>query len=228
MQSLPVIGFQIIYALTLAVALWRYPKYFDTPLRFLPILLLYTFLNELLGFLILSDEYIALIFSDLTDNRAIYDIYTIISYLYYYYVFWSFSKDHTFRKNTLIGAIVFLTSYVINVVFPSLASDSQTVPYVVGGCILLYCTISYLWHFISLPEKFVRKQNIIFWISLGLTIFYLGYLPIKIFWFCKLIYAFSESPWIRSLHLTLIYVMYILFIVGFIRMGRPLRKAVEM
>lgn len=227
MQSLPVIGFQIIYAITLVMALWRYPKYFDTPLRFLPILFLYTFLNELLGFLIISDEYIALIFSDLTDNSIIYNLYTIISYLYYYYIFWSFSKNHSFRKNILYASLIFMTTCVINVFIQSFTSDSQTFTYLVGGCILLYCTISYLRNFISLPKKFALKQNILFWISLGLTLFYLGYLPIKIFWFCKSIYGFSESPWIRSIHLTLIYVMYILFMIGFIRMRRPLRRAVE-
>lgn len=228
MRSLLEMGYIPLYAVTLTVALWRYPRYFDTQLRFLPILFLYTFLNELLGSFIVFDEQIALIFSDLADNSVIYNLYTIISYLYYYYVFWSFSKDHSFRKNILYAALIFMVSCVINVFFQSFTSDSQTLSYGVGGCILLYCTISYLRYFISLPQKFTIKQNILFWMSLGLTIFYIGYVPIKIFWFFKFIYGFSESPWIRSIHLTLIFVMYLFFIVGFIQMRRPLRRAIEM
>lgn len=228
MRSLLEMGYLPLYAITLAVSLWRYPKYFDTPLRFLPVLFLYTFLNELLGSLIISDEQIALIFSDLEDNSVIYNLYSIISYLYYYYVFWSFSKDKSFRKNILYGSVIFMIFCVLNIFIQSFVSDSQTVSYVVGGCILLYCSISYLRYFISLPQKFTIKQNILFWMSLGLTIFYLGYLPIKIFWFFKFIYGFSESPWIRNIHLSLIFAMYIPIIIGFLRMRRPLRKAMDM
>jgi len=226
--SLLEMGYIPLYTITLIVALWRYPKYFDTPLRFLPILFLYTILNELLGLLIITNEDIALIFSDLSDNSVIFNLYTIISYLYYYYIFWSFSMNRTFRKTILFATIVFLISSVINVFFQSFSSGSQTLTYMVGGCILLYCTIYYLWHFISLPQKFKFKQNILFWISLGLTIFYLGYLPIKVFRFYTSIHGFGESSWIRILHLCLIFAMYIIYIIGFIRMKRPLGRAVKM
>ncbi len=217
-----------LYAVTLMVALWRYPKYFDTPLRFLPILFLYTFLNELLGHLIASDEYIALIFSDLADNNIIYNVYTIISYLYFFYIFRSFSRDDSFRKNIVYGGLIFLTSCVINVFFQSFTTNSQTWAYVVGACILLYCTVSYLWHFFSIPEKFTLKQNIIFWISLGITLFYLGYLPIKILRFYNPPNLYNESPVVKIMHLSLIFVTYTIFIVGFIRMRRPLRRVINM
>lgn len=214
-----------LYAVTLIVAIWRYPKYFDTPLKFLPILFLYTFLNELLGNLIISDENIALIFSAPTDNNVIYNLYTIISYLYYYYIFWSFSKDDTFRKNILYGALVFLISCVINVFFQGfIAFGSQTLAYVVGGCVLLYCTICYLWHFYSIPEKFALKQNIIYWLSLGLSVFYMIYLPIKILRYYHSIHRLSEGYYVRSVHLSLILIAYTIYIIGFIKMKRPLGK----
>ena len=41
---------QPLYALTLLVALIKYPKYYSTPLKYFPILLMYTFLTELLGY----------------------------------------------------------------------------------------------------------------------------------------------------------------------------------
>lgn len=221
-------GYIPLYAVTLMVSLWRYPKYFDTPLRFLPILFLYTFLNELLGILIILDEHIALIFSNLSDNNIIYNVYTIISYLYFFYIYRSFSTEMSFRKNIAYGAILFLISCVINIFSQSFTSNSQTWAYLVGGCILLYCTISYLWKFFSIPGKFTRKQNILFWISLGLTIFYIGYLPIKILRFYNPPNTYNESPLVKSVHLGLIFAMYILFIIGFIRMKRPLGSVVKM
>ena len=227
LQSLLELGYKPFYAITLIFSIWRYPKYFDTALRFIPILYLYTFLNELLGYLTKSNEHIALIFSDLADNSIIYNLYTIISYLYYYYIFWSFSTDKTFRKNIVYGTIIFLVSCIINVFLQSFASDFQTLTYLVGGCILLYCAISYLWSFVSQNIAFRFKQNILFWISLGLTIFYIGYLPIKILKFYNLTYGLTESPMVRNIHLTLIYAMYLLFIIGFIKMKRPLRKVFE-
>lgn len=225
-HSLLEMGYKPIYAITLMVALWRYPKYYDTPLRFLPILYLYTFLNEVLGYLIKSNEDLALTFTNLTDNSAIYNLYTIISYLYYYYIFWSFSKNTDFRRNIVYGALVFLTSCVINIFLQHFVSDSQTLSYLVGGCILLYCTISFLRSFRAVPQNFALKQNLLFWISLGLTIFYMGYLPIKLLRFYNSIHDLSEDPVIRTIHLSLILMMYLLFIIGFLKMRRPLRNAI--
>ena len=102
LHSLLEMGYEPFYAFTLLASLWRYPKYFDTPLRFLPILYLYTFLNEVLGYLTKSDEYIAFIFNDIDDNSIIYNLYTIVSYLYYYYIFWSFSKNKEFSKKRFV------------------------------------------------------------------------------------------------------------------------------
>lgn len=226
LQSLLEMGYKPIYAITLAVAIWRYPKYYDTALRFLPILYLYTFLNEVLGYLIKSNENLALTFNNLTDNSAIYNLYTIISYLYYYYIFWSFSKNTHLKRNMLYGAFVFMTSCIVNIFLQRFVSDSQTLSYLVGGCILLYGTISFLRNFMSDPQQFALKQNIIFWISLGLTIFYMGYLPIKLLRFYNSQYGLQESPVIRSIHLSLILIMYILFIIGFFKMRRPLRNTI--
>ncbi|MDT7827714.1 hypothetical protein RQM65_03415 [Pricia sp. S334] len=225
MHFLSTIGFHTIYAIVLVVSLWRYPKYYDTPLRFLPILFLYTFLNELLGYLITIDEDIALVFSDLTDNSVIYNVYSIISYLYYLYIFWSCSKNQAFRNNVLYGSLIFLISCVVNVFVQSFSSGPQTLSYLVGGCILLYCTLSYLRSFFVLPQEFQLKQNLLFWFSLGLSIFYIGYLPIKILRFFS--NEFVVSTTVRNIHLSLIILMYTLFIVGFIKMRRPLRKTME-
>jgi len=40
------------YALAFLVSMIYLPKYHDSPLRFMPFILLYTFLNETLGFII--------------------------------------------------------------------------------------------------------------------------------------------------------------------------------
>lgn len=227
-SSILEISYMSLYAITLVFALWRYPKYFDTPLRYLPILFLYTFLNELLGNLVAIDENIALTFRDLTDNSIIYNLYTIISYLYYYYIFWSFSKNPIAKKYILYGGIIFLISCGINVFLQSFASDSQVISYTIGGCVLLFCTISYLRHFIFLKQKFEYKQTILFWLSLGLSIFYMGYLPLKINWFYDAARGLGASHTSRIFHLSLIIIMYSFFVIGFYKMKRPLSKIVIM
>ena len=223
LHSLLEVGFQIIYAITLFVALWRYSKYYDTPLRFLPILFLFTFLMELVGYLVKTNEGLALIFEDITDNSLIYNIYAIVSYIYYYFVFWSFTKDYRQRKSIFWGGIIFLTSCLINPFFQNFISISQTFSYLLGGCILLYVTLSYLHNFYLIPQKFAVKQNIIFWMSLGLSIFYLGYLPIKTLKFYYHLHQSDVSTTVINIHWVLIIITYTIFIMGFFQMKRSLR-----
>lgn len=215
-----------IYGVALVVALIYYPKYYNTPLKYLPILFVYTFLNELLGVLIYRYDLFSLFVNDIYSyyTWVIYNIYNIVFYLYFYYVFWCFIENENHKKFIGFGGIFFIVVSLINPFFQNFLIESQVFAYVVGGLALLLCTLLYFLQLCGVPKTFYVSRDILFWLSIGLSIFYVGYLPIKIVRYFNAAHGFNEFVHLRKIHLSLILIMYVCFIIGFLRMRRILSK----
>ena len=127
------------YGITLILSISRYSKYYDTPLKYLPIIVLYTFLNEILGYFVLNYEEYALIFDDAYDSYTvvIYNIYNVFFYCYFFYLFWSYIERKKHRDIIRIGGIVFLIVAAINPFFQNILIENQVLTYVVGGSVLI-------------------------------------------------------------------------------------------
>ena len=215
-----------IYGITLLVSLYRYPKYFDSQLKYLPIVFLYTFLNELLGKLIRNYEEFSLISNKVYSdyNWLIFNVYTIIFYLYFYYIYWNYFENRRIKNVILYSTALFIAVSLINAIVEDLSRIPQVYTYVVGGLILIYCTMTYVKKFSTIKKDFNAKENILFWLSIGLLIFYLGYLPIKILRYINTIQGITPEPIIKRIHLLLIIMSYSFFILGFLRMKKSLTK----
>ncbi len=215
-----------MYVATLGLALFKYPKYFDSKLKYLPIIFFYTLLNEFLGSLINNYEEFSLISTDTYHNYnwLIYNIYMLVFYLYFYFIFRFYIEDSKHKQNIKYGAYFFLTVCLINSFIDDFSKVAQVYSYVIGGLILIYCTILYLKQFFSINKIFSTKENLLFWLSNGLLIFYAGYLPIKVIRYIHVIQGTTPSIIVKRVHLTLLIISYLLFIIGFLRMKRGLRK----
>jgi len=208
------------------MALIMYPRYFDTPLKYFPILLMYTFLNELLGAIIRKNDLYNFVWSDFysTYNVIIYNIYNIVFFLYFYYVFWSYTMNEKYKNFIVIGSILFLITTAINWFVQSYMFEAQAYTYVVGTVILVCCILFYFMDLRSRLGAWFFKQDLLSWISLGILIFYIGYLPIKISRYYNTINGLTEEPYVRRIQILLVLLMYSCFIIGFLRMRRRLPK----
>lgn len=215
-----------LYGITFLVSLYRYPKYYDTHLKYLPIIFIYTFLNEILGDLIFKNPEYRFFGSDAFAfyNMVIYNIYSVIFYLYFFFIYRFYIDNEKIKKTIQIAGIVFLVVATINPFFQNFVASAQTGTYVVGGLIILVCVACYFRQLFTSETKTNWKNNLLFWISLGLLIFYLGYLPIKVLRQYHTVNGTVEGPLIRPIHLTLIILMYISIVIGFIRMKKRLIK----
>jgi hypothetical protein len=210
--------FVIIYAITLAISIVTYKKYFDTALRHLPLLITYTLLNELLGYFIrYYPEYS--FFPNLGDsfvNEIIYNLYDLVFFPYFYYVYWKLIHHRSY-KNWVSGlSIIAITSFFVSCIFQNPMHTSLYYANAIASWVLLACIILYFKDWLKRNEtaqpKF--KYNLVFWISSGLFIFHL-FAPIFF-----LIGYLSYDVWVDYdlkifLHV-LIVIMYSLFCVGFI------------
>ncbi|AYN68846.1 hypothetical protein D1013_16390 [Euzebyella marina] len=217
--------FIVMYLLTFLASLYRYPRYFETRLKYLPIVFFYTLLNEILGYFTFHNPKYGFFSSDSISyyNMIIYNIYNIVFFIYFFYIYWYYVEN---KKNKIIiiyASILFILVSFINPFFQNFIITAQIGTYVVGGIVLLLCIITYFNQCYK-EEIFFWKDNLLIWISLGLLIFYTGYLPIKVSRFIHSVYQTNEAYHVRIVHYSLISVMYLLFIVGFLRMKKRMVK----
>lgn len=211
-------GFILLYGIAFLVSLIKYRQYFDSILKYFPILIGYTFLTETLGYLIRENENFQIIYLDgfSFSNNILYNIFDIILFLYFYFVFFKtsrMSKNRTFIK---YGAITFILLSIINPFLQNFILLPQIYALIVGSLVLVMSSIFYLKESNLKLIEISKNRNLLYWVSLGLLSFYTFYPMIMIIG----LYYPSYITTFRPLHYLLIILMYLLFIVGFLRMKR--------
>jgi len=202
------------YLLVWIAAMVRYRTYFDTPLKFYPIYLMYTFLTELLGYFIkFYDE-----FQVVSDNKydwynvIVYNIYSVISFSFFYYIYWYAVKQKKYKNWIKIGAAVSLSSYIISLFFQDPFYSNLYYADLVASMILLWSILLYFKEIRLEPYLYPIKHNLMFWTSLGLAIFHI------IFPYLQIIGYEAPEIWIeyefRSILKILILFMYGTFLIG--------------
>ena len=203
-----------IYFVTLIVAMLNYKKFFDTPLRHFPLIIAYTFFNELLGCFIRYSDSFAFSAQWTQSNQIIYNVYILIFFLYFYSVYRKVIRDDTIKKYIKMGSALVIAAYVINGIFQDPFKIDLIYANAIGSWLLVtYCII----YFKKLNPPFNwswDKNNLMFWTTIGLVIFYfffpilflIGYLHFET-------WVMYEFKLILKILITL---MYALFCVGFI------------
>lgn len=215
--------FILFYGLALIIAIINYHKYYDTSLKYFPIFLLYTFINETLGGLIHANNDFSLHISEfyLDNNWLIFNVYDIVVHLYLFYIFWESIKNNKSKKFILYGSALYILISIINPFFQNFMLHPQNYAYVFAGTILICSIILYFLNRKSLSKPLFGDKDILSWIGAGLLIFYTGYLPIEVIrYYSSLNQIKDPSSYLKEIHFCLIIIMYVCFIVGFIRMKR--------
>lgn len=224
-------AFTPLYLLTLLIALWRYPRYYDTALKYLPVLLFYTFLTELLGVIIKYTDDMNLFINAfyVNNNFVIYNIYYIISFGFFLVIYYLFLSRPLHKRIALFLLVFFVITAVINAVLESFWTISQVYTYVAGGTSIVICTVLYFIENVKDRSKWVVPGDLLSWISIGMLSFYLIYTPIKILKQYWLLIGEYNQPWSRRLHLLVLVFMYVCIIIGLVKMDRQylLRKRAQ-
>lgn len=217
-----------MYGVTLFLALWKYPKYYNSRLKFFPVLIAYTLISEILGYVVRSYDNFSLFLNDLFRNYTwvIFNIYNIIFFFFFYYVFWHHLRKPWQRAYLLIGMALVAFISIYNAMNYSFLYESQYFAYLAGGGVLLGAIMMYLYHHASEEGRFFDPHDLLSWLCLGMLVFYTGYIPIKIIRYYNTLYHINDNPIIRRVHLLLILLMYVSFAVGFLKMGRRNSKFV--
>ena len=217
-----------VYLFTVIVALWRYPRYFDTPMRYFPVLLMYTLATEILGVMTIEYNEISLFVNDLFRNYnwLIYNIYLILFTLYFLHVYYQVIQKTSHRRLILIAAGGFLFFCALNPLFQSFRYEMQLASYLAGSAVLVVASVLYLIHRRARSGRWFADRDLLSWVSVGLAIFYAGFIPLTVIRNFNSLYQLLDPIIIRILLQGLIMVMYGCIIVGFLRM-RSLRVFIQ-
>lgn len=110
------------------------------------------------------------------DNFWIYNFYTIISFLFYFYWYYAILKQKTLQKTVLVFGILFTGVAIWNLVFQSWTEYHQYT-FVVGALFTLIATVFHFWQLLYSDQILVIQYKLSFWISAGLLLFYMGMVP---------------------------------------------------
>lgn len=206
--------FFLLYFIALVLSIYRYKFYYDTILRYFPILIGYALIGEVLGLLIRDFDEFQIIYGEeyIYYNTVIFNVFDIIFFLYFYYIFRKIITTKRNKSIIAIGAMAFIGISIINPFFQDFLKLPQNYAIIIGSIVLLFAALSYI-----LESN--RKQwttNIFFWLSIGIVGFYSLY-PIIMY---IVIHDFDlyQKYNLSQLHYLTITFMYTSFSIGFIKM----------
>ncbi|WP_375325157.1 hypothetical protein [Flagellimonas sp. GZD32] len=165
------------YLIVWIVAMARYRTYYDTPLKYYPMYLMYTLLTEVLGYLIkYFDEFQVVNVEKYSwYNVLIYNIYSVISFTFYYYIYWLVVKKQKHKRWIIIGALVTLASYAISLFFQDPFYSNLYYADIIASIILLFNIWLYIKEKKQEESPYPMKYNLMFWTTLGLGVFHIIY-----------------------------------------------------
>jgi len=209
-----------IYCIAWIVAVKTYRKYFDTALKYFPMLIAYTFFNELLGYCIRYLDDFAFYESVIFANDIIYNIYDIIFYGYFYLLYWRLIDSKKYKNIIVSLSISVLVIYMVSAFFQDPRMISLFYGTIYGSFVLVTIIILYFDHHMKTSYWTWKREkyNLVVWVSLGLLFFY-SILP-----FLFLIGYLNNAVWeayhLRELIRILIIVTYTIFCKGLLTSGR--------
>lgn len=212
--------FMIGYVITLFVSLATYRKYYDTALKYFPIIIAYTLFNEILGYLVRNYNDISF-FQNLkysNFNDIIYNIYAVIFFGFFFRVYWGLIDNPKYRKWIMKVATVTILAYLLSLLFQNPLDTNLYYAIAIGSWSLIFCIILYFRNKMDLNQKIYQPYNLMFWVSLALLSFYI------IFPFLYIIGYIAYDIWVeyelRAVLRLLIAIMYGILIFGFIKARR--------
>ena len=199
-QNLPY--FLPLIELTAAIiATVYFKKYLASNEKYFLFFLWYTFLMDLTG--------VCLDYNSV-DNNFIYEIFTVSSFLFYFYWYYLILKFKIFRKITVLLTAIFIVMTIITHTISSLGGQGYA--FATGAIGILMLTLFNFYQLLNGDEVLNVKYKLSFWISTALLLFYLGIIPLILLSKYLDIKGLSNNIILLSLNI----ILYGCYIIGFI------------
>ncbi|MFT3946099.1 MAG: hypothetical protein QM763_03915 [Agriterribacter sp.] len=151
--------------------------------------------------------------------NAFVNIYFSIpfQFIFFFWLFYKWFQNPAKKKLAVAGFIIYTLSLATDFFY---FRDKQlwffSFSYITGNVFLLVLTLFFLFDFIRSEQILYYRSNMMFWVCIGLLIFYLGSLPLFGLWntLAKNYPAIFNAYWMILINLN--YLMYLCFTISFI------------
>lgn len=113
------------------------------------------------------------------ENIWLYNLYMLISFLFYYFWYFSILQKVIFRRAILIFSFIFVIMALWNLAYQSW-SEYHQYTFVLGAMFTLFCTLFHFWQLLYSDEVLNITRKLSFWISTGLLLFNMGMIPLML------------------------------------------------
>ncbi|MGB8190776.1 MAG: hypothetical protein WCF67_02600 [Chitinophagaceae bacterium] len=185
---------------------WRHSYW-----KWFPVYLAVIVLVELTGKYLWLNENIEL-------NISLYKYFGIpVQFLFYFWLFNKYFRSYKENKWPAIGAAIYIISALVDVIYLNKEKFwFSSFSYMVGNIILVVLIMIFLIRMTASGDLLEYKTNLMFWVCIGLLIFYLGTLPfygLRNYLFAEYHEVFRKYWYIQF---GFGYLMYISFVIGFV------------
>jgi len=192
------------------LATFYFKKYRHTTESIFFYFLWFTFLVEVVGFVVWD------VFKK--PNIWVYIIYVFISFLVYFYWYYTIFKNKLSKKIIAVAALIFIILGLVNMSTQSWLFY-HTSTFVFGAIITVMASLFYFSEVLNSDEVLKIKNSLRFWIATGLLLFNVGMVPFMLF--SK---DLNVLPALRNIILvSLNLILYTCYSLGFI-WAKPVRK----
>ena len=196
--------YPLLYLITLSLGILNYNKIrASLYLKLFLIFIAYSLLTEILGFII------GVVYR--INTFAIFNIWNFVNHFFYLFFFLHLLQN-SFKKNVVKFIIVSYTVFTLVVVFyADFLNKFLSIDAVIGSILIVITVLIYFSELLQSDEIFNLKKSMVFWISLSVLLFNIGFIPVDI-----IAEFISFSGVFRIIALILNLLMLACFITGFI------------
>jgi hypothetical protein len=155
-------------------------------------------------------------------SRDLYNYFVIpLEFLFFFWLYYRYFETSRARYLPLAGTALYVCAWLVNlVIYPGLNFWEMPLPYLAGVIVMLLLVIAYFSRLIFSDKILAYKTDIMFWVSVGVLVFYLVSSPYHgLRWI--LYYKYPDLFWIYFYtQFAVNYLMYTFFTIGLI-WGNP-------
>ncbi len=184
-------------------------KYKSTPLKYFLMLLWLVVCVEFFG---------KFYFKIFHSNYIVFNIYHFINFTTLLLLYRALIENRVYKKWVSFFVPTYIISFFINLSFQDYFTQIQTFPFIIGALLVIISIIFYFLEVLNTNKVLYVSKNLLFWISIGLLIYFVGKIPTRLMRNYWAEISYYESIFIVEYILSIF--MNICFIIGFICTGK--------
>lgn len=151
------------------------------------------------------------------QNNFIYNVATSIQYGYFFLLYYKSLNTQKYKKWVLYFLLTFIVSVVINFIWGQklmITGPFHSYTFTLGAILLIISIALFFAEILNSEKVLYFKRYLMFWISVGLVLFYSGIIPFVLS--LNFLPALLSSDSLSIIFFTLNFMMYTCFTIGFI------------